>query len=284
MGIVYLRGEYLPADEAKVPVNDRGFLFADGVYEVTPAYRGRLFRWDQHLARMRRGLAGIAIDFDAASLREVKEELLARNGLTGVPVAYVYVQVSRGVAPRSHAFPDPPVAPTVYGFANQYHRPSMDRWQQGFDAVTVPDQRWARCDIKAIALLPNVIAQQAAADAGVTDAIFVRDGMALEGSHANLFAVFDGVLTTSPKSNYVLHGVTRDFVIELAQGLGIPVEERAFTLAELQAADEVFLSGTTTEVRPSVEVDGRKIGDGRVGPVARALFEEFLATVGGSSA
>jgi len=284
MGIVYLRGEYLPADEAKVPVNDRGFLFADGVYEVTPAYRGRLFRWDQHLARMRRGLADIAIDFDAASLREVKGELLARNGLTDVPVAYVYVQVSRGVAPRSHAFPDPPVAPTVYGFANQYHRPSMERWQQGFDAVTVPDQRWARCDIKAIALLPNVLAQQAAAAAGVTDAIFVRDGMALEGSHANLFAVFDGVLTTSPKSNYILHGVTRDFVIELARGLGIPVEERAFTLAELQAADEVFLSGTTTEVRPSVEVDGRKIGDGRVGPVARALFEEFLATVGGSSA
>lgn len=284
MGIVYLRGEYLPADEAKVPVNDRGFLFADGVYEVTPAYRGRLFRWDQHLARMRRGLADIAIDFDAASLREVKEELLARNGLTDVPVAYVYVQVSRGVAPRSHAFPDPSVAPTVYGFANQYHRPMPDRWQRGFDAVTVPDQRWSRCDIKAIALLPNVLAQQAAADAGVTDAIFVRDGMALEGSHANLFAVFDGVLATSPKSNYILHGVTRDFVIELAQRLGIPVEERAFTLAELYAADEVFLSGTTTEVRPSVEVDGRKIGDGRVGPVACALFEEFLATVGESSA
>lgn len=282
MGIVYLRGEYLPADEAKVPVNDRGFLFADGVYEVTPAYRGRLFRWDRHLARMRRGLADIAIDFDAASLREVKEELLARNGLTGVPVAYVYIQVSRGVAPRTHAFPDPPVVPTVYGFANQYHRPSMDRWLQGFDAVTVPDQRWARCDIKAIALLPNVLAQQAAADAGVTDAIFVRDGMALEGSHANLFAVFDGVLTTSPRSNYILHGVTRDFVIELAGALGIPVEERAFTLSEMYAADEVFLSGTTTEVRPSVKVDGRKIGDGCVGPVARALFERFRATVGES--
>ena len=284
MSIVYLRGEYLSADEARVPVNDRGFLFADGVYEVTPAYRGRLFRWNSHLARLRRGLAAIAIDFDAASLLEVKEGLLARNGLTDVPVAYVYVQVSRGVAPRSHAFPDPPVLPTVYGFANQYHRPPIDRWQQGFDAVTVPDQRWARCDIKAIALLPNVLAQQAAADAGVTDAIFVRDGMALEGSHANLFAVFDGVLTTSPKSNYILHGVTRDFVIELAQRLGIPVEERAFTLAELYAADEVFLSGTTTEVRPSVKVDGRRIGDGRVGPVARALFNEFLATVGGSSA
>ena len=222
MGVVYLRGEYLPADQATVPVNDRGFLFADGVYEVTPAYRGRLFRWDQHLARMQRGLQALAIDFDAAPLRQVKEELLARNSLTDVPVAYVYVQVSRGVAPRSHAFPNPPVPPTVYAFANEYRRPSTDRWQQGFDAVTVPDQRWARCDIKAIALLPNVLSQQAAADAGVTDAILVRDGMALEGSHANLFAVFDGVLTTAPKSNYILHGVTRDLVIELAERLGIP--------------------------------------------------------------
>ena len=282
MSIVYLRGEYLPADEARVSVNDRGFLFADGVYEVTPAYRGRLFRWDRHRARLETGLAAIRIDFDVASLREVKLGLLARNGLTDVPVAYVYVQVTRGIAPRSHAFPDPPVAPTVYGFANQYHRPSMERWQQGFDAVTVPDQRWARADIKAIALLPNVLAQQAAVDAGVTDAIFVRDGMALEGSHANLFAVFGGVLTTSPRSNYILHGVTREFVIELAGELGIPVVQRVFTLSELYAADEVFLSGTTTEVRPSVKVDGREIGDGRVGPVSRALFERFLATAGGS--
>ncbi len=281
VSIVYLRGEYLPADEAKVPVSDRGFLFADGVYEVTPAYRGRLFRWDRHLARMESGLAAIGIDFDAASLLGVKEALLARNGLTDVPVAYVYVQVTRGVAPRTHAFPDPPVAPTVYGFAKEYRRPSMERWLRGFDAVTVPDQRWARADIKAIALLPNVLAQQAAADAGVTDAVFVRDGMALEGSHANLFAVFGGVLTTSPKSNYILHGVTRRFVIELAQELGIPVKERTFTLDELYAADEVFLSGTTTEVRPSVKIDGNKIGDGRVGPVSQALFERFLATVGG---
>ena len=230
---------------------------------------------------MTRGLSALGIAFDAASLERVKQELLARNGLDDVPVAYVYVQVTRGVAPRTHAFPDPPVAPTVYGFANEYRRPALERWQQGYDAITIPDQRWARADIKAIALLPNVLAQQAAVEADVTDTIFVRDGIALEGSHANLFAVFDGVLTTAPRSNYILHGVTREFVIELADALGIPVEERAFTLRELYAADEVFLSGTTTEVRPSVEIDGRKIGDGRVGPVARSLFESFLATTGG---
>ena len=282
MSIVYLRGDYLPADEARVPVNDRGFLFADGIYEVTPAYRGQLFRWEQHRARMTNGLGALRIDFDVASLKAVKEGLLERNGLTGVPVAYVYVQVTRGVAPRTHAFPDPPVAPTVYGFANQYNRPPMERWQQGYDAITIPDQRWARADIKAIALLPNVLAQQAAVDANVTDTIFVRDGIALEGSHANLFAVFDGVLTTAPRSNYILHGVTREFIIELAGGLGIPVEERAITLDELYAADEVFLSGTTTEVRPSVKIDGRTIGSGQVGPVSRSLFESFLATTGGN--
>ena len=282
MSIVYLRGAYLPADEARIPVNDRGFLFADGIYEVTPAYRGRLFRWDQHRARMARGLGSLRIDFDPASLKAVKEGLLERNGLTDLPVSYVYVQVTRGVAPRTHAFPNPPVAPTVYGFANQYIRPSMERWSQGYDAITIPDQRWARADIKAIALLPNALAQQAAVDAGVTDTIFVRDGIACEGSHANLFAVFDGVLTTAPKSNYILHGVTREFIIELASGLGIPVEERAFTLDEFYGADEVFLSGTTTEVRPSVKIDGRTIGDGKVGPVSRSLFESFLATTGSS--
>ncbi len=281
MSVVFLNGEYLPKNEAMVSVNDRGFLFADGVYEVTPAYRGRLFRWEHHLARMRRGLAAIAIDYDAAALEEVKLQLLARNDLTDVPVAYVYVQVTRGTAPRTHAFPDPPVQPTVYAFANEYHRPSMENWVLGSRAITMADQRWARADIKAIALLPNVLAQQAAVDAGVSNTILVRDGIAIEGTHNNLFAVLDGVVTTAPKSNYILHGVTRDFVIELAGELGVPVEERAIPLSELYGADEVFFTGTTTEVRPAIKVDGRMIGDGHVGPVARALFEKFLEVTGG---
>ena len=287
MSTVYMEGVhrpdggYLSADEAMVPVNDRGFLFGDGVYEVTPAYRGRLFRWDQHLERMRRGLAAIGIDFDPGRLRGVKDELLARNALGDVEVAYVYVQVTRGVAPRSHAFPNPPAQPTIYGFANEYRRPSREVWGKGYDAVTVPDQRWARADVKAIALLANVLAQQAAVDARVNDSIFVRDGIALEGSHANLFAVLDGVLTTAPRSNYILHGVTREFVIELARGAGIPVEERAIPLDEFRGADEVFLSGTTTEVRPLVQVDGRPVGDGKVGPVAVALYDAFVKATSG---
>ncbi len=281
MSFVYLNGDFLPVGEAQVSVNDRGFLFGDGVYEVTPAYGGRLFRWEQHLARLTAGLAAIGIDFDATVLKRVKEKLLARNGLDGASGAYVYVQVTRGAAPRTHWFPDPPVAPTVYAFANRFARPSMEEWARGISAVTVPDQRWARADIKAIALLANVLAAQTAVGAGAGNAVFVRDGIALEGSHNNLFAVFGGVLATAPKSNYILHGITRDFLIELAAGLDIPVEERAIPLPELYRADEVFFSGTTTEVRPVVEIDGRKVGDGVVGPVARRLYEGFLGVVEG---
>ena len=279
MSTVYLNGEFLPAGQATVPVNDRGFLFGDGIYEVTPAYGGRLFRWPQHLARMQKGLAAIGIGFDARVLEEVKKELLARNGLDGAEAAYVYVQVTRGVAPRTHHFPDPPARPTVYAFANRYLRAPMEEWARGITAITVADQRWARADIKAIALLPNVLAAQAAVEAGVGNTIFVRDGVALEGSHNNLFAVFGGVLATAPKSNYILHGVTRDFLIELAGGMGIPVEERTIQLPELYEADEVFFSGTTTEVKPVVEIDGRPVGSGAVGPVARGLYGRFVAAV-----
>ncbi len=279
MSVVYLNGAYLPESEARVSVNDRGFVLSDGVYEVTPAYGGRLFRLDRHVARMRHGLDVLRIDFDAAAIEDVKAGLLDRNGLRDEPVSYVYVQVTRGAAPRTHGFPDPPVAPGVYGFARPYRRPAKERWLEGFKAVTVPDQRWARVDVKAIALLPNVLAQQIAGDAGASDAIFVRDGMAMEGAHNNLFAVFGGTLATPPKSNYILHGVTRDFVIGLAADLGVPVEERAVPAAELHQADEVFLTGTTTEIRPIAEIDGRPIGQGAAGPVARRLFREFLRRV-----
>ena len=228
---------------------------------------------------MRKGLAALGIDYDAAALEAVKLGLLARNGLENVPVAYIYVQVTRGIAPRTHAFPNPPAPPSVYGFANQYIRHARGVGAR-LPGNHRPGPALALSEIKAIALLPNVLAQQAAVEAGVSDAIFVRDGMALEGSHNNLFAVFDGVLTTAPRTNYILHGVTRDLMIEMAGELGVPVEERAIPLGELYRADEVFFTGTTTEVRPSVEVDGRPIGDGKVGPVARQLYDAFLRVTG----
>jgi D-alanine transaminase len=280
---VYLNGEYMPRQEARIPVDDRGFLFADGIYEVTPAYRGRFFRMDRHLARMRKGLCELRLDFDAATLPGIHERLLDENGLTGAEVAYVYFQVTRGVAARTHAFPPEPVSPTVYAYAKAYHRPDRDRWERGFDAITVPDRRWARADIKTIALLPNCLAQQAAVEAGVADALMVRDGIALEGSHNNFFAVFGDRVATHPATNVILHGITRDVILELARELGLTVEERPVMIEDLEWATEAFFTGTTTEVRPTVAIDGKPVGDGKVGPVTRALFDAFLERVGQGS-
>lgn len=279
--IVYLNGELVPKSEAMVPVEDRGFLFGDAVYEATPAYGGEPFLLDRHLARLARGLAALRIDYDVGAMPEIHRRLIAENGLDGAPFSYVYVQVTRGVAPRGHAFPREPVPPTVYGFASPAVRPPRSRWEEGCAAVTVPDRRWGRVDVKVTSLAANVLAQQAAAEAGVEDAIFVRDGMALEGTHNNFFAVFDGTVTTSPASNYILHGITRGFVLERAEALGVPVDERAIPVEELREADEAFFAGTTTEIRPTVEIDGRAVGTGRVGPVARRLFDDFLEMTGG---
>ena len=279
--IVYLNGEFLPKSQAVIPVEDRGFLFGDGVYEATPAYDGEPFLLDRHLTRLSRSLAALRIDYDAGAMPEIHRRLLAENGLDDTPFSFVYVQVTRGVAPRGHAFPREPVPPTVYGFANPVVRPPRSRWEEGYSAVTVPDQRWSRADVKVISLVPNVLAQQAAVDAGVEDAIFVRDGMALEGTHNNVFTVISGTLVTAPASNYILHGITRGFVLERAEALGVPVEERAIPVEELREAEEVFFAGTSTEIRPTVEVDGRPIGTGRVGPVTRRLYGDFMAMTSG---
>jgi D-alanine transaminase len=276
MSTVFLNGEVLPADEAKISVNDRGFLFGDGVYEVTPAYNGNLFQFPEHLARMKRGLGAVRLDFDPTELEALHTRLLAENAVDRVDTAYVYVQVTRGVAPRSHSFPKDPVEPTVYAFANRFLRPDEKRWAQGYTAITVPDRRWSRVDIKTIALLPNCLAQQAAVEAGVDDAVFVKDGNALEGAHNNLFAVFDGVLTTHPATNEILSGITRGFVLDLARSLGVPVSERAIPIEEFRTAQEVFFTGTTVEVRPTVSVDGQPVGDGKVGPVTRVLWAAFV--------
>ena len=284
MSTVYLNGRLVPREQAMVPVDDRGFLFADGIYEVTPAFGGAFFRLDRHLDRMRRGLAALRIDYDPAALVDVHRELLAANGFEGSPSCYVYVQVTRGAAPRAHAFPTTPVRPTVYAFAREFARPARDAWDKGFAAITVPDRRWARADLKTIALLPNVLALQAAVEAGATDALLVRDGVAIEGAHSNFFAVLDGVVTTHPATNQILHGISREFVLELARDLGLPAEERPIQVEELARAQEAFFTGTTTEVRPCVRVDGRPIGDGRVGPVSRRLSEAYLAGVSGAVA
>lgn len=275
MSVVFLNGRFVAEEEALVPVNDRGFLFADGVYEVTPAYNGRFFLMDRHRARLLRGLCALQIDADVSGLERLHEQLLEHNDLRDAEISYVYLQITRGVAPRSHAFPRERVAPTLYAFARRFQRPQPSEWNAGYAAISVPDRRWSRADLKTIALLPNVLAQQAAAEAGVADALLVRDGLALEGAHSNFFAVFGRTIVTHPASHQILHGITRGYVIEMARELGYVVDERPIPHEDLAFADEAFFTGTTTEVRPTVTIDGRPIGAGCVGDVTRALALEF---------
>lgn len=283
MSTVYLDGEYLLKGEATVSPDDRGFLLADGVYEVTPAYDGELFGLEGHLDRLARGLGELRIGLDVEPLAEVHRRLLAENGLTDAPTAKVYLQVTRGAARRQHAFPEGEPEPTVYAFAAEWEAPGAEEWEEGCSAVTVPDRRWSRVDIKSIALLPNVLAQQAARDAGVDEAVFVHEGVAIEGAHANFWAVLDGTVVTHPATNRILPGITRATVLELARERGRPVRERPLQVEELSGADELFLTGTTTEVRPITELDGEPVADGSPGPVSRELFAAYRDRVGGTT-
>lgn len=273
--LVYLNGRYIPAQEALVPVDDRGFLFADGVYEVVLCNDGRPFLFDEHMRRMAQGLSALRIRFDELdALRDVAQRLLEENRLED-GLATIYVQVTRGVAPRKHAFPPDGTPPTVYVAARPFQRHPNEFFSNGVEAITVPDTRWSRCDIKSIALLPNVLANQQAKEAGAFEALLVRDGIVLEGSHSNLLGVFDGTLVTYPVCNYILPGITRARLLALARELGIPTMEAPIHLQDLARADEMFLAGTTTEVMPLVRIDGRQIGAGKPGPITRRLLEAY---------
>lgn len=279
MSIVYLNGEFLPKDEAKISPDDRGFLLADGVYEVTPFYEGVPFCLDRHLARLEQGLGWMRIRQPVDGLEEVQRRLIAENGLEGAETSLAYVQITRGAAPRTHYFPTDPVKATVYAYAKAWDRPSPERWSQGFSVATVPDRRWSRVDVKTICLLPNVLAFQDAIEAGADDALLIRDGVAIEGAHMNFWGVFDGVLVTHPTTNHILSGITRGIVLDLAAADGIPLEQRPIQVEELGGAEELFFTGTTGEVRPCVRVDDAAVGDGGVGPITRRLSELFRAEV-----
>ena len=273
--IVYLNGEYLPREQARISPEDRGFLFADAVYEVVRFWKGRPFHLSEHLARLREGLAELRIGAEADFYPEVAARLLEANGLADKD-AVVYAQVSRGAAPRSHGFPPAGTKPTIYGFARETDPPPSS---DGGRAILAPDERWGRCDIKTVMLLANILALQKAKEAGAIDAILVRDGTVCEATKANVFLVSDGVLATAPNGPRILPGVTRGAAIGAARDLGLAVEERAFSVEELLEADEVFLASTTLWTYPIVEIDGKAIGNGRPGVVApmlkKALWEEF---------
>ena len=271
---VYFNGTFLAKQDVRISPDDRGFLFGDGVYEVVAAYCGRLFQADAHFVRMARSLRELRLAGpDSAELMRISERLIADNDL-GACNAKVYIQVTRGAAARRHAFPPPETPATVYACASSFDRPERT-CAEGVEVILVPDNRWARCDIKSVALLPNVLAAQRAHDRGVEEAVFVRDGALTEGSHTNFCGVFGGELVTAPKSNYILPGITRQVALGLCADLGIAVREFPILEADLAHANELMLLGTTAEVTPVVRVDGRAVHDGKPGPITRRLQAAF---------
>jgi len=275
--MVHWNGRVVPKSEVRVDPDDRGFLFGDGVYEVLRVRRGLPTFVDRHHARLVRSCTGceLAVPFDRAAFEAMARALIAANG---IGEGIVYLQVTRGVAPRNHAFPAPGTTPTVYAFAKTVT--ASDPFAEGgVGVIMLPDERWGRVDMKTINLLPNVLASERAARAGCHEAFLVRDGVVTEASHSNAWAVVDGVIRTHPSGPHILPGVTRSVVLEAAQAAGLPLEQRAFTPAELERASEAFLSGTTVGVTPVVTVDGRSVGDGRPGPVARALADGYARIV-----
>lgn len=269
--IAYLNGEYLPIEKAMVPIEDRGYQFGDAVYEGIASYEGRLFYLEAHLDRLMRSMN--ALSFPAMSRDNIRAAILELNKRSGFGRAFIYIQISRGVASRNHPFPDSAEPQFIMTIREVNEVPEQYR-QKGISAITVNDFRWGRCDIKTVQLLPNVIAKQKAIKSGAYDTIFVSaDGIVREATSSNLFVLKSKTLITHPLTQNILAGITRAVVIEICKELNLPVEERCYNLDELYAADEAFLTGTTTEVLPIVEIDKKRIGTGTVGSVSKQLLE-----------
>lgn len=279
--LVYLDGRILPRAQATLSIDDRGFLFGDAVYEVVRVVRGRFVAAERHLARLARSLHEVRLPPVREDLLPLATELLERNGLARQD-AVVYLQVSRGTAPRQHAFPSSPVPATVLLTVTRY-QPRPELAERGVAAIVLPDLRWLRCDIKSVNLLPNVLAAQQAAEAGAFEAILVRDGVVTEATRSNVFAVVDGVARTHPTGPSILPGITRELVLELARGAGVAVSEVAISSDELIRAAEVFLTGTTSDVMPVIGIDGRVVGDGGPGPITRRLGTALARRIGAAT-
>lgn len=286
MEIVYLRteehprGAYIPADKARISPWDRGFVFGDGVYEVVRVYQGRPFLLGAHLGRLRRSLREMRMaDEDEAALEVVLGELLRRNNLAQAD-ALIYLQITRGAAPRSHAFPDPPMLQTLFAAVRPYHDEESVFWHEGVAVATLSDFRWARCDIKTVALPGNVLALQHAREHRAYEALFVREGVVTEGSHSNFFGVLDGVVRTHPPTNHILAGVTRARVLELCRMASVPYREEPLTEIDLERLDEAFVTATSCEVVPVVRINDRQVGDGRPGEITRNLQQLWRERLG----
>ena len=275
MPTVYLNGHFVPQEEALISPLDRGFLFGDGVYEVIRAYRGQPFLLDQHFERLAYSLGEMRIGAYLTPIKEVPARLLLENGLEGGD-AMVYLQVTRGVAPRSHAFPPPEVKATIFGMAWAF-KPNPAWHDPGLTAILVPDLRWSRCDIKVTALVPNVLAHQRAVEHGAHEALLVRDGVVLEGSHTSFLAVFEGEVRTAPLSNYVLPSITRAVVAGLCRDHEIPFSEAPVYEHEIGDAEEAFVASTLHEVGQIHVLNGRTLPKAR--PVTEKLQRLFRQVV-----
>ncbi len=274
--IVFYNGEFHDKNDVMISPDDRGFVFGDGVYEVILARDGRLFKSKEHFKRLKRSLKELSIKYpEIDKLKDVPEKLIEKNNLKNGD-ATVYIQITRGAAPRKHQFPPDGTKVTVYASAS-FFASIDDKKNSGVKVILVPDIRWLRCDIKTISLVPNVMACQKAKENGAFEALFVRDGAVTEGTHTSFGAVFDGVVRTYPLTHYILPSITREVVLDLCKNLNIPVDEYPIGKDELKKADECFLMGTTTDVMPVIRVDDLKVGTGKPGPITKklqkALFE-----------
>jgi len=278
--MVFLNGRFLPIEQATVPVLDRGFIFGDGVYELIPVYSRAPFRMDEHLARLEKSLGAVRIKnpYPREKWREIIVQLIAKQPWNDQGV---YLQVTRGVAKRDHAFPAG-VEPTVFMMCNPLVNPPKELVEKGAAAVSAVDYRWHRCDIKSISLIGNVLLRQVSADAGAMETILFRDGKLTEASASNVFVAKNGVLLSPPKSNLILPGITYDVVVEIAQATKIPLEFRDVTETEVRAADEVWVTSSSKEILAVVTLDGKPVGSGKPGPLFRKAwqgYQEFKANV-----
>lgn len=281
--LAYVNGVFGPIAEATVSIEDRGLQFGDGIYEVIVAYGGRLFLLEAHMHRLRQSAAAIKLeyDFDAFPLEPIIADGLKRSEFGD---AMIYLQITRGTAPRSHMIPEV-IRPTVIMTFKPLPPIPEELFQRGVSVMTTPDTRWAKCYVKAVTLLPNVLAKSEARDTGYDDAIFVSEsGEVRECTSSNVFIANGGRLMFPPRTESVLHGVTQGFVLECASALGVSVTEQAFHVDALRSADEVFMSGTTVEVLGITSVDGHPVGNGSVGPITRQLRDEFIRRVRGETA
>lgn len=273
---VYVNGEFVPLSKASVSVLDRGFIFGDGIYEVVPVYWGKPFRMQEHLDRLDRSLAKIEIaaPMDRAQWIKLVEDLIARAGNPG-DCAMVYIQVTRGVAKRDHAFPNPPVRPTVFAMVAPMTPPSEQLRREGLKVISLLDERWLHCDIKSVSLLGNVLAKQAAVKAGADEVVQFRDGMLTEGASCNIWVVREGKVYAPPKNHLVLEGIRYGLLQELCEDNGIEFLLQPVPREDVFSADELMLSSATREILPIVSLDGKPVGSGQPGPVYERLREAY---------